>query len=773
MSIGLRRNLLNRLPESGWYDVLPILFGLLVPFSTLAALTGGVSAPPWWFWLIIIPSMAISLLLFRVGSWLLSRMGRSGAGRSGACGGNGRAGAGAAGHRRLSSFPVWLRPLVRLNRYACRAGSNGLVGCMCGMLACWLPYILLCAPGIWYQDTVHQARSFLIRHVEELPAGWVYDHHPFLTTWAYGWPMRMSYAMTGNLLMGIYIVYAAHLMLTALGFSVLLTSLHAAGIGGRQTRFASWCFCLFPLFPIIAVSIAKDTMHAWLLAAFAGMLVLLVRNGFEQLRRPGFVSFLVLVCIGVALSRKTGAYMALLALTPAAMMAPRVKARRRITAISIGVAVPLFALGLLPLAYPLLHVYPGDVQSAVSPLVNQVALAERRGTRITAEERAAIESFLSPITLEEMGENYRAYITDPAMPQGAPASRDDDRQIGRFIKAWAAIGLRNPAAYADAYATLESGWSSLASVGDVYSNPGTDSGEPEPGGVPQINGLWSESKQPLLGHNGGDLQRDPPSDPLKTAYAAIRNTPVINIPTWAGWYATYLPMLVLYETIRRYAMKKRGETTGNAEAEDVHPGMKHVPDDEKRARSVTATRERLACLMPLIISVLLLYVTPVSISTTGDHGENATRYLMSLLPLLPAALAIAASAWDSGTANDRHDAEMVGAPTDARTPITGAVPAGAIGRLRFGWLLGRRDIRMGAPDGYRPGTTDAAKGMPVTRATASEYGGEVSGAADTAQLAAVTNDPHVPGGARGATDSQAADGTDGEGTEERGAGGLE
>lgn len=306
------------------------------------------------------------------------------------------------------------------------------------LLACWLPYLIACFPGLINFDYFNQLNQF----VGARPLS---NHHPVAMTFLLGTLYELGH-LVGGASGGLYLTVWAQALALAGLFSYAHRWLCRMGVR-RGVRIAFVAFCaLCPLFPLYACVLVKDTFSAVVLGLFA--LQVAVRSWSERAAQPlprmATLPALALVGVAASLTRANCVYLVVGTLLVCLLALKRTsKVRLLVTICLIGASY----LGWTNALLPAMGVIPTDAALVISiPLQQTGAYARYAPQDATDEERAAIEGIMT-VSYDQVGQLYTPNIVDPLQS----VTRADDRErLAAYLGAWASQGVRHPGIYLDA-----------------------------------------------------------------------------------------------------------------------------------------------------------------------------------------------------------------------------------------------------------------------------------------------------------------------------------
>lgn len=304
------------------------------------------------------------------------------------------------------------------------------------IVLCWLPYILSWFPGGVYSDTqgvIWQALS----------GQWT-NRHTFFYTFCWWVCISAASFFHHGLIaaLGIMTLLQVLLFSTALAFS--LTWLYRHGLSMILCCFVLAFYCLFPAFPLFAISLWKDSFFSIFLFLFALLYVdifLAKRITYRQC-----LSFCILALL-VSFSRNNGAYIVFGSFLIMLFIKNKTLLGQSRPFLIIGGSTLLLILLIQGPVYSFLQVSAPFIENIGVPLQQLAAVIYYEG-HLDAEQMAYLDSIM-PIS--SWIETYRPCLVDPLKWNSSFDSSIITSDVGRFWKMYFTIGLNNPIIYAKAF----------------------------------------------------------------------------------------------------------------------------------------------------------------------------------------------------------------------------------------------------------------------------------------------------------------------------------
>lgn len=441
-----------------------------------------------------------------------------------------------------------------------------------------------------YWDTGDQLAQFFGISAFGMPAGQIWDHHPWFSTFLFGWLTKIGHSLTGSYTFGLMINAAIQYTIVAIELSWIVSFLSTKGLRGKGLTALCLFMCFFPPLPILCAAMSKDVINA---VAFLGWIILFYRlaeSGLNLLKKPSFLLSFIVVTLVVSLTKKIGMYLVIASLV--ALLVFHFSIKLKLAVVVFTFSLVLVCNGILPTyLYPALNIVPGGSQAALAMPIQLLARVARDYPEdITEEERTVIDSCLL-FSTDEMGANYNPYITDPV----TGFNTKKPIPMGSFLKIWLQVGLRHPLTYLNAFFSLESGWITFSGAPSIGTSQKIAS-EQYPILLEPV--FCSTANKDTFGKLQTPKSQSWRQDIIEQLYRLISRLPIANIFCYVATWTSILPAFALFEYLRK---------------------CKH----DKRC---------LIVLIPYFISALSLFVYPVSLSAQND---NPTRYMFHMILLAP------------------------------------------------------------------------------------------------------------------------------------------
>lgn len=303
-----------------------------------------------------------------------------------------------------------------------------------GILLCWLPYYLAYFPGMFNFDAAAQTAQF--------QSGYYNTVYPLIHTLL----LKGFYELGGalgsyNIGVALYTAVQAAAVAAAMAYAVAYVARQGC-VKAMVVKLAV-LFALLPFYPLLAMSTTKDLFFSAALLC----LMLQLHAGWQQPERWRTLrgaAPTVLLTAAVCLLRTNGALAIAFGLAVGVMMLWKTGCWKRFAAVMLCGLV-LFAsvnTGLKAAT----HASGTGIREALSIPLMQVArvhaLAAARGE--TLPEEAAVLEFIPD------ADRYVPHLSDGVKRHATVGVSN----MPEFLRLWAALGLREPAVYWDAFLYL-------------------------------------------------------------------------------------------------------------------------------------------------------------------------------------------------------------------------------------------------------------------------------------------------------------------------------
>ncbi len=322
-----------------------------------------------------------------------------------------------------------------------------------GIIAlCWLPYYLLFFPGLNNPDT-----SMQIAWALHYPTDWlrlspvrgenVYatNHHPYFTTLLFGLFARFGLAL-GDISYGVAAYNLLQLLATALAMAGGWFYLRHLGLPEKTLRAGLVFTALFPLFPLYAITMLKDSLFSLACLTLTVLLFELARTKGTVLKQNRFRVLLFLSAWLVMFSKNQGVYfIVLIGLACLVYKGTQIRTRIR-AALALLLPAALFQVVWMGILLPMWNVAPGGKQETLGLLFQQTARCVLTYPEdVSQEEEAAIRAILDYDRFDVLYDPMQSDNIKFTFNQDAT-----DEEMSAYYKVWLQMLRRHPDAYVQA-----------------------------------------------------------------------------------------------------------------------------------------------------------------------------------------------------------------------------------------------------------------------------------------------------------------------------------
>ena len=480
------------------------------------------------------------------------------------------------------------RPDMRL-RAALPLGwcpRNVVIGALV-IFAAWLPYLVSLYPGVVWFDTSAQIMWFSLPEPISL-------HHPLFDTVLICAFVRAAGKFLGDPLVGVFALVVAQSLLAAVALSFESCYLSRLGVPWG-VRFATLAFfALFPGFPWFFATLVKDTLSAPFFVAYCVALQEVVRTRGRCLSNPRWSALAIVSVVILCLTKKTSSVFVVLSAGITLFCVACVlgcAVRRELAGVSVIVACVAAAI-LVPNLFNFAFVsmtgretFPGGRQEAMSVPLQMVAnVVQQDPGFFSEEERKTIDKDYL-MGFDGIVGAYTWRWADGVKQYSEPPEAD----YGDLALVCMRAIVCKPRMCLEAWCGLNVGWFSFPATQDlVYNFNSTHTDDGYKDYVEGRTGTLMEEEMTELREAAGSL-------------------PVLGVLLRKCVWASIVPALCTFLVMRR-------------------------------SRGWRSALIGLAALLPLLLSVAMLLLGPLSIG----NGE-AVRYVAPMMCVAPLWLCMAAT----------------------------------------------------------------------------------------------------------------------------------
>ncbi|KAB7326493.1 hypothetical protein GBB54_05910 [Bifidobacterium longum] len=471
------------------------------------------------------------------------------------------------------------KPFEAFRKLTMDWSPRSIITLWCLVTAFWIPYFVAYFPGVYWYDTSWQLMEYYDPSVPFT------DHHPFMMTYLYVGFAHIGKALFNNAIYGLYLLVLVQSLLSTLAIACTVCYTGKYNTPWKCRFFIAAFLTLFPIIPMMSMSLAKDTFNTPFFVFFSIAFCELWRTQGEILKSVSFNVFFILDVLAVSLTKKTGMYIIVLALLLLACFVVK-HWSCKIATIVLG-SVPYLVVGIIVPTFilPALHIDPGESNEILAVPMQQVAnVVHDHKDDLSAAEIDKIQQTYH-MDIDQLQGAYCWYKADPI--KGQELSSKD---VHALITTWMKQLVKHPGDMIAGWGGLSVAWFSF----NVASGEERDLSMMLP-----IN----NSKH----HYQNIEQYIPWTDNTKAGNAigrfyadTLSATPIFNIIWQKAFWATILPCAIMFLILR-------------------------------------SKKNKLNLLMlnlPMFITMLVLFAGPIS-----THTE-ATRYVLPMLYIIPLFLSL-------------------------------------------------------------------------------------------------------------------------------------
>ena len=336
---------------------------------------------------------------------------------------------------------------VRINR-------KRFIKYMVVMFLCWLPWFILFFPGTSNGDTAHQVRMFfhlkkggmLDMSAVRAPDIYITNMQPYLTTLIIGVFCKLGVALSGNVNSGIAVYSVLMMLVFTAEFSYLICYFRELGFGRRVTQAGFLFFALFPLFPMHAICMVKDSMFAAVYIPLSLGMLEIMRTKGEVLKKTSFVIVMTILSVLFTLTKNQGVYFLIIILLAGLFMYRKSLKKLIKVFVIFGLPAVFFMFVWSNMLLPVFRVSPGGRQEVYGTLFQCTARYVRDfPDDVTESEEAAVRKLLKYDTLAK---DYNPELQDRVKYKFNQDATSEDMK--NYFRAFISMGMKHPRCYAEA-----------------------------------------------------------------------------------------------------------------------------------------------------------------------------------------------------------------------------------------------------------------------------------------------------------------------------------
>lgn len=304
------------------------------------------------------------------------------------------------------------------------------------ILLCWLPYYCAFYPGNLSRDSLYEIE-------QQLGLAALSNHHPYIHQLLIGLCLKLGAGSTET---GVGIYTAVQMLIMALSFALCVHLLGKMGVN-KTIRCAALAFySLFTVNAFYSVTVWKDVLHGTISLLLMMLLVLESENRGDKrtklVRALATVTAAFLFCT----FRNNGWYAFVLGF-PVFIACNRKNWKRLGT---VFLTVVILVCSYNHVIFDVLGIKKSSTGEALSVPLQQIARTVKMNPDELESDDFTVLREVFP-DLEGLGELYKSYISDPVKAPGTFLAGVFDENPGRYLKAWANIGIKHPVTYVEAF----------------------------------------------------------------------------------------------------------------------------------------------------------------------------------------------------------------------------------------------------------------------------------------------------------------------------------
>ena len=385
------------------------------------------------------------------------------------------------------------------------------------IMVLWLPYFIAAYPGNMSNDTTGQIPMFYSMFDSEKEYV-MQDQHPVFTTMVFGSIVFLGDKVFGDMHTGLAICIILQMLVTSCVFSFSIVWMRRKwGTTIRFSLFAVGFLTLFPIVPLMVISLSKDTFFCWIYVLLVLALFELVRSNFKLIKNRKFLVILTILCLGACLTKKLGIYIVSGTLILFIVFCGQKLKARAMMLVPLGVSlVTMFVI--MPIIISNTSIKPSPTKEMFALPLQQTALTYiRHGDEMTEEELKFLDNLLDLSTLKE---RYKPSNGDPVR---GPV-KDDGDFVG-YTKLYLKQLFKYPGSYVDAFANQTAGLFVPYAISPIFDNHWH---------------TWNYGYFDESFFEKADFNKRQ-SEQQKKFYTWFTEAPVLNLSTFSVTYVVFIP----------------------------------------------------------------------------------------------------------------------------------------------------------------------------------------------------------------------------------------
>ena len=428
----------------------------------------------------------------------------------------------------------------------------------------FVPYLVVFCPGVASRDTYNQIKDFVTGTMpieinwnagEPMISCFLNDHHPVLDTLIFVFFTEFVGGLAGGAARGAFIYSCLQTALTALAMSLMLCRMEKLGIPYLYRKAGVLFLGLSPFVALYAIGMTKDSIYSLIFIFYYLVYVLIIRE--EAIN--GRMLWLILLSVLLAATKKTGVYFVLLC-NLVLIFVPGVRRKWAEWAASWVLPAVLMMVLLPKVLFPMFAIFPGGKQESIGFTMQMTAkIWLDHKDELSFQEQKVIGDVMD---LDKVEESYSGKNYDEVKKLFNYSATD--QQLSAYKRLWLQLFIRYPLSGINAlFGTAGGFFTPTESIRVYYEFP---TGE-----------YVKIQNSPRFTHL---------REAVQTAYQWLCKLPGTDFFMQCVLYMWWLPLAVLIRAIL-------------------------LPDFEgKRMKT-------LGCLIPIAVSVLVLWVSPYAMARYG------------------------------------------------------------------------------------------------------------------------------------------------------------
>ena len=313
----------------------------------------------------------------------------------------------------------------------------------------WLPYYFIFYPGTSNEDTVimimeyFHVPSYILKLTPVQGENiFLTDHHPYLLILLFGRFIQLGLDM-GDVRKGVAIYSLLQMLLLSGIFASAIAYLNHVGVARGRVIAVLLLIMFFPIFPMYAICMLKDTIYAALCLPFILMLHEIFHTRGDVLRDPRFLVGMAVDGMLMMLTKKYAVYLLVII---GVVIIINYKLHWKQILCAFAVPILVFQVGYIHLLLPANSVAPGGVQEGLSvPFMQTARYITEYPDEVTEEEKEVIDRI---IPYKYWTKCYRPKLSDDLKEKYRQTATEED--LKAYFKIWFAMFLKHPGVYFEA-----------------------------------------------------------------------------------------------------------------------------------------------------------------------------------------------------------------------------------------------------------------------------------------------------------------------------------